>query len=56
MASIKRHASAAWTGSGKDGKGSLTTQSATLKDTPYGFNCPIATSRITLDAIRNEPH
>jgi osmotically inducible protein OsmC len=38
MASIKRHASAAWTGSGKDGKGSLTTQSATLKDTPYGFN------------------
>jgi len=26
MASIKRHASAAWSGSGKDGKGSLTTQ------------------------------
>ena len=24
--------------SGKDGSGSLTTQSATLKDTPYGFN------------------
>ena len=38
MASIKRHASAAWAGSGKEGKGSLTTQSATLKDTPYGFN------------------
>ena len=38
MASIKRHASAAWSGSGKDGKGSLTTQSGTLKDTPYGFN------------------
>jgi len=38
MASIKRHASAAWHGSGKDGKGSLTTQSGTLKDTPYGFN------------------
>jgi lipoyl-dependent peroxiredoxin len=38
MASIKRHASAAWFGSGKDGKGSLTTQSATLKDTPYSFN------------------
>jgi lipoyl-dependent peroxiredoxin len=37
MASIKRHASAAWFGSGKDGKGSLTTQSATLKDTPYSF-------------------
>ena len=38
MASIKRHASAAWHGSGKEGKSSLTTQSATLKDTPYGFN------------------
>jgi len=38
MATIKRHASAAWHGSGKDGSGSLTTQSATLKDTPYGFN------------------
>jgi len=37
MASIKRHASAAWHGSGKDGAGSLTTQSATLKDTPYSF-------------------
>jgi osmotically inducible protein OsmC len=37
MASIKRHASAAWHGSGKDGTGSLTTQSATLKDVPYGF-------------------
>jgi osmotically inducible protein OsmC len=38
MASIKRHASAEWQGSGKDGKGSLTTQSGTLKATPYGFN------------------
>jgi osmotically inducible protein OsmC len=38
MAQIKRHASAKWQGSGKDGTGSLTTQSATLKDTPYGFN------------------
>ena len=38
MAQIKRHASANWHGSGKDGSGSLTTQSATLKDTPYGFN------------------
>ena len=37
MASIKRHASAVWQGSGKDGKGSLTTQSATLKETPYSF-------------------
>jgi lipoyl-dependent peroxiredoxin len=37
MAAIKRHASAHWAGSGKEGTGSLTTQSATLKDTPYGF-------------------
>src|ERR1700761_1967372 len=38
MAQIKRHASATWHGAGKDGTGSLTTQSATLKDTRYGFN------------------
>ena len=37
MASIKRHAGAEWHGSGKDGGGSLTTQSATLKDIPYSF-------------------
>src|ERR1700757_3837807 len=37
MAQIKRHATAKWQGSGKDGTGSLTTQSATLKDVPYGF-------------------
>ena len=38
MAQIKRHASAQWHGTGKDGTGSLTAQSATLKDVPYGFN------------------
>ncbi|HEX2942800.1 MAG TPA: OsmC family protein [Rhodopila sp.] len=38
MAQIKRHASAQWSGSGKDGTGSLTTQSGTLSKTPYGFN------------------
>jgi osmotically inducible protein OsmC len=38
MAQIKRHASAQWHGSGKEGTGSLTTQSGTLKDTPYSFN------------------
>jgi len=38
MAQIKRHASAQWQGSGKDGSGSLTTQSGTLNATPYGFN------------------
>ena len=37
MAQIKRHAAAKWQGSGKDGSGSLTTPSGTLKDTPYGF-------------------
>jgi osmotically inducible protein OsmC len=38
MATIKRRASAEWLGTGKEGKGSLTTQSGTLKDTPYSFN------------------
>jgi osmotically inducible protein OsmC len=38
MASIRRTASAIWQGSGKEGKGALTTQSGTLRDTPYGFN------------------
>jgi osmotically inducible protein OsmC len=38
MASIHRSASAAWQGSGKDGKGALTSQSGVLTQTPYGFN------------------
>jgi osmotically inducible protein OsmC len=38
MASIKRHASAAWHGTGKEGKGSLSTQSKTLNGTPYSFS------------------
>jgi osmotically inducible protein OsmC len=37
MATIKRDATAVWTGAGKDGRGTLTTQSATLKETPYSF-------------------
>jgi len=37
MATIKRNATAAWSGSGKDGRGGLTTQSGTLADTPYSF-------------------
>ena len=37
MATIKRNATAAWSGSGKDGRGNLTTQSGTLADTPYSF-------------------
>jgi osmotically inducible protein OsmC len=38
MATITRNATAVWSGAGKDGRGTLTTQSATLKDTPYSFN------------------
>ncbi|MGE5381946.1 MAG: OsmC family protein [Omnitrophica WOR_2 bacterium] len=32
-----RNAHAVWQGGGKDGKGSLTTESGTLKETPYSF-------------------
>jgi lipoyl-dependent peroxiredoxin len=35
---MNRTASAHWTGTGKDGNGHLTTQSATLDATPYSFN------------------
>ena len=38
MASIHRSASAQWQGTGKEGKGSLTTQSGVLKQSQYGFN------------------
>ena len=34
---MKRNATAVWNGTGKDGKGTLTTQSETLKDTQYSF-------------------
>ena len=37
MATITRNASAVWTGAGKDGSGTLTTQSGTLSETPYSF-------------------
>ena len=37
MATIVRNASAAWTGAGKDGRGTLNTQSGTLAETPYSF-------------------
>jgi osmotically inducible protein OsmC len=37
MATIVRDATAVWTGAGKDGRGALTAQSGTLKDTPYSF-------------------
>ena len=38
MATIKRNASAHWTGTGKEGKGAITTQSGVLSDTPYSFS------------------
>lgn len=37
-----RHASAVWNGSGKDGKGSLSTQSGVLQQTQYSFNTRFA--------------
>jgi osmotically inducible protein OsmC len=38
MATIHREASARWQGAGKDGKGTLTTPSGTLRDTAYSFH------------------
>ncbi len=35
---MKRHATAFWKGPGKEGLGSLTTQSMVLQQTPYTFN------------------
>lgn len=34
---MKRYATALWNGTGKEGKGTLTTQSTTLQDTQYSF-------------------
>lgn len=39
---MKRKATAVWTGSGKDGKGHLTTQSTVLNKTQYSFNSRFA--------------
>lgn len=39
---MKRKATAVWNGSGKDGKGHLTTQSTTLNKTQYSFNSRFA--------------
>lgn len=38
MAGITRTANAHWQGTGKEGKGTLTTQSGVLSTTPYGYN------------------
>lgn len=39
---MKRNATAVWQGSGKEGKGHLTTQSTTLNKTQYSFNSRFA--------------
>lgn len=38
MATIKRNASAHWSGTGKEGKGTITTQSGVLSGAPYSFS------------------
>lgn len=38
MADIIKHGSAHWTGDIKQGKGTISTETAALKDHPYGFN------------------
>jgi osmotically inducible protein OsmC len=37
-----RHATAVWNGSGKEGNGTLTTQSTVLQETQYSFNSRFA--------------
>ena len=38
MATIKRNASAYWSGTGKEGTGTITTQSGVLSNTPYSLS------------------
>src|SRR5688572_24449685 len=47
MAGITRTASAHWQGTGKEGKGTLTSQSGVLATTPYGFNTRFGDTRGT---------
>lgn len=44
---IKRKATAIWNGTGKEGKGVLSTQSYVLDNTPYSFNSRFAEGRGT---------
>jgi lipoyl-dependent peroxiredoxin len=39
---MKRHATAVWNGTGKDGNGTLTTQSTVLDNTQFSFNSRFA--------------
>jgi lipoyl-dependent peroxiredoxin len=47
MANITRTASAHWQGSGKEGKGTLTTQSGVLSETQYSFSTRFAEGKGT---------
>jgi osmotically inducible protein OsmC len=47
MATITRNASAVWKGAGKDGQGTLTTQSGTLSNTAYSFTTRFGDARGT---------
>jgi lipoyl-dependent peroxiredoxin len=47
MANITRTAAAHWQGSGKDGKGTLTTQSGVLSETQYTFSTRFADGKGT---------
>lgn len=38
MSGITRTAKAVWKGTGKEGKGTISSQSGVLKENPYGFN------------------
>jgi lipoyl-dependent peroxiredoxin len=38
MANIHRNATAVWTGTGKEGRGSLTSQSEVLSEVPYSYS------------------
>jgi osmotically inducible protein OsmC len=44
---MKRHATAVWNGSGKEGSGHLTTQSTVLNETQYSFNSRFAEGKGT---------
>jgi len=39
---MKRHATAVWNGSGKEGKGTISSQSGVLKDNQYSYNSRFA--------------
>ena len=39
---MKRHATAVWNGSGKEGNGTISSQSGVLKDTQYSYNSRFA--------------